>query len=591
MAVPGPGNRLMRSASMRSLFLVAALAPAAASESAIEAEHPSDYVRVLEAGSPELWDEAVWGLLGEDDKLDLHAVASVIRRLPHLEPELRVRVARSLVRHGHTLPTLWALAHEDPDLAVRDAAMESLLNLRAPGAMDAYGALIADDSPYRKEALHALVGLFERWRRLLEDTGEVEIDPVLAPQNGTPGEVFDRRYLGPVSQMLRSENPQVRQAALSETSSIDSPGLREEWLRLTNDVDAAIREDALWTLASKGDPRPCPILIAEMMEESDVKAAGAKCAPSHFLDYFDRYESGTDIERSRLLIEGGTRIELLDHPEIVDAMATYASHSDSFLRETAQTILDWRDEARDGQRGADVRLGVRPVVLMVCAFVSFVLGVVLFVWAFRLYLLLVRVRRRPVANIATMPMGPVALEGRIQPAGGLLRHPLTEEPCVYYAGADIEHPAARFYLVDDSGRVLVDPRRAVLFSDDGVLVTGERVHLVAHASRDYGKVVVGKDTTSPPLYRRVGHRVIEALFGLGPKTSVSKMLFTDPSRCFWIWDDLERRPMGESGDVLWLAASVLLAGAWIVVFAVSVLGIIDHEMSASLARALEAFRS
>ena len=69
------------------------------------------------------------------------------------------------------------------------------------------------------------------------------------------------------------------------------------------------------------------------------------------------------------------------------------------------------------------------------------------------------------------------------------------------------------------------------------------------------------------------------------------MLFTDPSRCFWIWDDLERRPMGEAGDVLWLAASVLLAGAWIVVFAVSVLGMIDQEMSASLAEALAALTS
>ena len=56
--------------------------------------------------------------------------------------------------------------------------------------------------------------------------------------------------------------------------------------------------------------------------------------------------------------------------------------------------------------------------------------------------------------------------------GSYLHHPVTGEPCLYYVGADSEHPDARFYLVDDTGRVLVDPQRAVLFSDDGVLVAG-----------------------------------------------------------------------------------------------------------------------
>ncbi len=66
------------------------------------------------------------------------------------------------------------------------------------------------------------------------------------------------------------------------------------------------------------------------------------------------------------------------------------------------------------------------------------------------------------------------------------------------------------------------------------------------------------------------------------------MLFSDPTRCFWIWDDLERRPMGEARDVGWLAASTLLGGAWIIVFAVAVLALVDQEMSATLARAVDA---
>ena len=573
------------------LLLAFTIAFASVAESEIEVQHPSDYVRVLEAGPPSQWDEAVSGLLGDDDALPTHAVASVVRRLPFLRPEVRERVAGALRRHGHTLPTLWLLAHEDPEPTVRETAMDSLLTSGAIRLMDACRDLIELESPYRIEALHTLVNRFERGSEIIEKSQPQLVDPVLAPDNGTPAEIFDRRYLHTVSRLLYSQDSKVRAAALAETSSIDTPGLRDAWLVLSHDIDAAIRWRALWTLAKKGDPRACPILFAELTKEDDVKDAGAACAATHFLEYFERYERGDNPARDKLLIEGATSGDLLAHPEIVDAMSSYAAHPDPFLSATARKILDWNQRTRDERQAADVRNGVRPALLLLCAFVSFVLGALLFVWAFRLYVLFVRVRHRPVARIASLAMGPVALEGKVQAANGLLRHPLTDEPCVYYPGADVDHPKARFYLVDDSGRVLIDPRRAVLFSDDGVLVTGERVHLVGHTLRDDGKVVVGKDPTTPPLYRRAGHRIIEALFGFGQKTSVTKMLFTDPSRCFWIWDDLERRPMGEARDVLWLAASVLLAGAWIAVFAVSVLGMIDQEMSASLAEALAVLTS
>ena len=599
MARPSTGRDMMRYVFFTFALAISVSVSVSASvssvtEAEIDATHPSDFVRVLEAGPQSLWDEAVLGLLGDDDRLDRRTVASVVRRLPFLEPEVRVRVASALGSHGHMLPTLWKLAHEDPYRTVRESAMDSLLHSNAPGLMDACRDLIELESPYRIEALHTLVSRFERGSEIIEKSQPQLVDPVLAPDNGTPAEIFDRRYLYTVSRLLYSQDSTVRAAALSETSSIDTPGLRDAWLVLSHDIDASIRWRALWTLAKKGDPRPCPILFAELTEEDDVKDAGKVCAATYFLDYFERYEGGDNPARYKLLIEGATSDELLAHPEvaeIIDAMSSYAAHPDNFLSSTAQKILDWNQVTHDAQQEADIENGIRPAVLMLCAFVSFVLGALLFVWAFRLYVLFVRVRHRPVAKIASLAMGPVALEGKVQPASGLLRHPLTDEPCVYYPGADVDHPKTRFYLVDDSGRVLIDPRRAVLFSDDGVLVTGERVHLVGYAVRDYGKVVVGKDPSTPPLYRRAGHRIIEALFGFGQKTSVTKMLFTDPSRCFWIWDDLERRPMGEARDVLWLAASVLLAGAWIVVFAVSVLGMIDQEMSASLAEALAALTS
>jgi hypothetical protein len=65
------------------------------------------------------------------------------------------------------------------------------------------------------------------------------------------------------------------------------------------------------------------------------------------------------------------------------------------------------------------------------------------------------------------------------------------------------------------------------------------------------------------------------------------MLFSDPQRCFWIWDDLERRPMAEARDYLWLVGGVLLSGSWILVFAVCAMALLDEEMSRTLARAFE----
>lgn len=136
MARARPGHSHDRERDDDMILLVAfTIAFASLAEAAIEAEHPSDYVRVLEDGEPSQWDEAVSGLLGDDDDLNAHAVASVVRRLPFLRPEVRARVAGALRRHRHTLPTLWKLAVEDPEPTVRETAMDSLLRTRAHGCV------------------------------------------------------------------------------------------------------------------------------------------------------------------------------------------------------------------------------------------------------------------------------------------------------------------------------------------------------------------------------------------------------------------------------------------------------------------------
>jgi hypothetical protein len=382
----------------------------------IEAEDPSDYVRVLESDQRDLWGEAVVGLLGENDDLPVLSVSSVVRRLPALEPTLQARVARALgeqPRHPKTADTLWQLMH------------------------------------------------------------------------GTPG----RETLEDVQRAARETLLQL----------LDEGSLSEEWIRRLEGVDAEFRSKAAEALSD----------LTESREKTPTAAVVAQ-----------------PEERS-----------------------------------------------------------VTPSILIASAVLSGIAGTMLFVWAFRLSQLSVRVRNRPISKVSSLAMGPVALEGEVQSSGAYLRHPVTGEACVYYAGADIDFPNARFYLEDRSGRVLIDPRRAVLFSDDDVLVAGEQVHLVGFADRDSeGNLVIRKDETEPPLYGRLVHGVIQFLFGFGQATSVTRMLFSDPHRCFWIWDDLERRPMGEAKDVVWLAASLVLGGAWMLVFALAVLGLIDEGTVTAILR-------
>jgi hypothetical protein len=593
---------------MTRFLLVCLMAlPPAVVEAQIEAEDPSDYVRVLESGDPSLWDEAVRGLLGEEDELPLRSVASVIRRSNDLDGVLKVRLARALrhsARHPLVLETLLRFSRE-PDQTLRDAAFESLFTLRSAEAMEVFRELVSEGGPHRLEALRALT---ESHKERVGNLNDLYYATLPNPEQGEmPEEIFDQHYLPVAQTLLASPILEVRREALDIMASVITSGVNDALADLMDDPDAEIRDTARWELAERGDPRPCPALFEEAeriartetdayVRDRRLRDVGSACAPSFFLDYLRWYlEAGDESRRGlyREMIEGATDLDLLDHPEMLEELAEHVGSPDTFINETASKILTWDREARTAHRAETIRSGIRPLVLAGLALLAAILGALLFTWAWRLYALAVRVRHRPVSTVGSMAMGPVALEGEVQPMGEYLQHPATGEPCVYYAGADEDHPHARFYLVDDTGRVVIDPRRAVLFSDDGILVAGERVHIVGFADRKKTRsggstVVVGKDPAAPPVYRKMIHKVIEALFGFGRRSGVTKMLFSDPGRCFWIWDDLERRPMGEARDVAWLASSVLLGGAWIIVFAVAVVGLIDQDMSETLARALEA---
>ncbi len=354
------------------LWLFMFAIPAFAAQPTIEAEHPSDYVRVLESPQSELWGEAVRGLLGEDDELPKLAVSSVVRCLPELERRLQIRLAAALANnawHPSTLPTLVELAVSD-DNALEEAATESLLTLRSPGLMDVFRDLLLTESLYRIEALRSLCKTYERWVDILEEPlgFGVPFDPVMDPTNGSPEEIFDRRYLPAVRRLLQSPDAETRSTALTITSSLDTPGLREEWALMMEDPDSSIRWNAHWELTERGDPRPCPALFEhaeevartwtdEYSRDHRLGSVGSACRSTYYLDYFRWYREARD-EMSRLLyremIEGATGLGLLEYPNIIEGLQPLADDPDELIRQTVHRVLGWQENKRaEGSRRGD----------------------------------------------------------------------------------------------------------------------------------------------------------------------------------------------------------------------------------------------
>jgi len=202
------------------------------------------------------------------------------------------------------------------------------------------------------------------------------------------------------------------------------------------------------------------------------------------------------------------------------------------------------------------------------------LGFMIFLWGLRLLRLRRLVRGLPVSTARSLAVGQVAIQGEAQPLGGeSLLHPHTGEVCLFYDGAARRGVSVRFCVVDRTGQVAVDPAGAALLSADGIMVPGERVHLIGEARRARprlgeraGEVEVGAPAFPRSAFQRAAQlmvgSVMGGLFGRGS----AGMLFTDPLRCFWIWDDLQATPFTTPRETVWLVGAFLLAGAWVLVF-------------------------
>jgi len=266
--------------------------------------------------------------------------------------------------------------------------------------------------------------------------------------------------------------------------------------------------------------------------------------------------------------------ERLEDPGMQAAYGRYERGEEPFPK-TRPTPPPPPDPPSEGQ--SDSSVGALSWLYLALLLVSGWLGFVIFLWGLRLLRLRQLVQGLPPSSARSLALGQVALQGEAQPLDGdSLTHPDTGEVCLYYEGAGRRSPAPRFCVVDDTGRVIVDPEGAVLLSADGVIVPGERVHLIGEARRDRpgSGEGAGEVTVGAPAFRRSAFQkatqflvgsVMGGLFGRGS----ARMLFSDPLRCFWVWDDLQATPFTTPRETAWLVGSFLLAGTWVLVFLAS----------------------
>lgn len=283
-------------------------------------------------------------------------------------------------------------------------------------------------------------------------------------------------------------------------------------------------------------------------------------------------------------------------PRVVTAFRQLALTGEDAVRKEAQRALDRYLPARGdtpASRPADPGTPswlsplLRSLALLL-VLAPLALGVALFSWGFRLLQLQRLLRHLPVARIRTLTPGLVALRGEVQLAGEPLFHPATDELCVYYVGAEERLPGLRFWLVDGSGRVQVDPAGMVMLSVDGMLLPGEEVHLIASVERvgegsGAERWLLRKAKEPRSAYERLVHGVVGRLFGVFSGSNLSKMLFSDPRRCFWVWDDCDGKPFGDRREIALVVAIFVFAGLWMAVAALVGTALLDRDLGLLLA--------
>lgn len=323
-----------------------------------------------------------------------------------------------------------------------------------------------------------------------------------------------------------------------------------------------------------------------------IKALQKKSLPRdpRIIRYFQQQATSplSDAEVSKAAFQALLKVRSYDVIPVLESLRTqHPQWQEAIDKRLAYLATRQADELEAAQETAQEATQPAPedtnttAVLIVFAVLSCVLGLVLFIWAFRLLQLRRLLHGLSLVPIHSVAQGTTLLKGEVRAgSNALLVHPVTGEKCVYYPGAEREFPGYRFYLKDDSGQILVNPAGAVLLSEDGVLTAGEKVQILGAVTRQkaslgsgIGANLLAKPKPPQTLFNRVAHFLVAGVLGMWRQTDSARAMFSDPRRCFWIWDDLQKRPLDNNRDLIKLVLVFVLAGAWVTVFAAVVLSL------------------
>ena len=609
--------RFPRGAAMvRLLFVVLACAACSVPLPAAE-PHPSDFVRVLEDGPRAKWDDAARRLVRYEKQyrryeLDARSLGSLLKRWDALSRETRHLVAKGMRwnagRRTSDTIEIFARLLGDPDARVREEAFRSVIASRNSATARALAGYVPPDNDDRRKLVRHLIRVHVEERDRM-GSGKRAPGTLTERSAGVRDELFS--ILVP---FFSDPSAEVRKTLAGEIGGIVDERVNDILYRMWADPDAGV--NAMLTLAKRGDIRACAPLLewaehrivartggraVHSNKEDDPKWRaqrfswlGGHCGPLQPAQLIDLYRRAQTPEEKldRMNMLSGIPIRVPVGAAIPAALKEAAADSNPEIRQWASgqlaTITGYEKHRRlQGRDAEEAALrGALQYALAGALLAAGALGLFIFLWGLRMLQLRRLLLHLAPANARTVTLGLTSLRGEVQPVGGkLLAHPVTEEPCVHYAGARGEARDLSFWLVDDTGCVLVDPQGVVLISEDQTLVPGERVHILGTAARTREpggsmRTVLRRGSDKRMLVERLLMLPVRLLFGmLGPSARVAATLFTRPEHSFWIWDDLHHAPMTTQRDLTAVYLSMLAAAAWIALLVAAAIAVLEPDIT------------
>lgn len=507
--------------------------------------------------------------------------------------------------------TFLQLAREGKSTEVAEAALSALFGLEPKVGRSRLGCLLAQGAPNRG-ALAAMLltergGLprgeaawvQERYTRAGRAYAHANNPAWIESYSALDRVRMDEDCLAALILLLRGQDRQVRLAAISILAFAEGSRVDDALFGLLEDSDPEVRNTALGQLAGRGDFRALEPLIehartcrvdkdvgSRSRHHVDPRGLAGELARADLPGLIDLYKQAdwkNNNEAFREILQHVNNAPGKFHP----AVRPHLQDPDPVLRNLAKRVL--RAELRRAREVGDEERfrGYSRDFLAAAALVSGILGAALLVMAFRMLMLKRLLRGLAPSRARSAALGLVCLRGEAQPAGGYLTHPLTGEACLYYPWAGLEHPRHRFYIVDDTGKVLVEPRGAVLLSEDSVVSAGEPVCVLGTAQWEKAeggeRVVVGRRYEPGPAAELLGGFLLRLALDAGVR-GTAPMLFSPARQCLWIWDEAHEPPMASNGDVARMVLVFVIAGGWIAVFACSTLAALMPGFASGLSR-------